>query len=227
MSRSKHTDPKEIRAARRLRAPRKGRGVGDLSRRRELGGNRKLAETELGRRKFEQNGQLQLRIVVRESRPGFHHPADKQDVLEVLKAVGPIGFYGLRSIELARSPANASIMPVFGRYYVPGRIILFEQPLPPWRLPGLLKGDVALRLERAGAVFTQFAEIGATSVEWPTDTLKRFMLEEVLLHELGHHVLQHHKGKRLERIARTRDHESFAGRFAKKHRLALMKGRSL
>src|SRR5438105_675812 len=117
MSRSKHTDPKEIRAARRLRAPRKGRGVGDLSRRRELGGNRKLAETELGRRKFEQNGQLQLRIVVRESRPGFHHPADKQDVLEVLKAVGPIGFYGLRSIELARSPANASISTrVFGRY---------------------------------------------------------------------------------------------------------------
>src|SRR5256885_10514710 len=36
MSRSKHTDPKEIRAARRLRAPREGRGAGDLSRRREL-----------------------------------------------------------------------------------------------------------------------------------------------------------------------------------------------
>ena len=227
MSRSKHTDPKEIRAARRLRAPREERGAGDLSRRRELERNRKVAGAELRGRKFEQNGQLQLRIVVRESRPGFHHPADKQDVLEMLKAVGPAAFYGLRSIELARSPADSLIsMPVFGRYYVPGRIILFEQPLPPWRLSGLLKGSVARRLERAGAVVTRLTDVGATLVHWPHAALRRFMLEEVFLHELGHHVLQHHKGKRPVRVARTRDYESFAARFAEKHRLALMRGRS-
>ena len=226
MSRSKHTDPKTIRAARRLRAPREGRGVGDLSRRRELGRNRQ-AGAEPGGGKLEENGQLRLRIVVRESRSGFHHPADKRDVLEMLKAVGPVAFYGLRSIELARSPADSLIsMPVFGRYYVPGRIILFEQPLPPWRLPGLLKGDVARRLERAGAVVTRLTDVGATLVHWPHATLRRFMLEEVLLHELGHHVLQHHKGKRPVRVARTRDHESFAARFAEKYRLSLMKGRS-
>ena len=237
MSRSKHTDPKAIRAARRLRAPHEERGVADLSRRRELGQNRKVSEpggsglsvagAELVGGKLEQNGQLRLRIVVREPRPGYHHPADKQDVLEMLKAVGPAAFYGLRSIELARSPADSLIsMPVFGRYYVPGRIILFEQPLPPWRLPGLLKGDVARRLERAGAVVTRLTDVGATLVHWPHATLRRFMLEEVLLHELGHHVLQHHKGKRPVRVARTRDHESFAARFAEKQRLALMKGRS-
>src|SRR6266700_2288365 len=115
MSRSKHTDPKPIRAARRLRAPREGRGAGDLSRRRELGRNRKVAGAEPGGRKLEQNGQLRLRIVVREPRPGFHHPADKQDVLEILKAVGPAAFYGLRSIDLARSPATCLIS-VFGLY---------------------------------------------------------------------------------------------------------------
>src|SRR5207302_7119893 len=125
MSRSKHTDPKAIRAARRLRAPREGRGVGDLRRRRESGRNRKVAGAEPGGRKPEQNGQLRFRIVVRESRPGFHHPADKQDVLEMLKAVGPVAFYGLRSIELARSPVNSSVMPGFGRYCVRVRIILF------------------------------------------------------------------------------------------------------
>ena len=169
---------------------------------------------------------MRVRIVVRESRHGFHHPADKQDVLDMLKAVGPAAFYGLRSIELARSPSNASIMPVFGRYCVPGRIILFEQPLQPWRLSGLLKGSVTRRLERAGAVVTRLTDVGATLVLWPHDTLRRFMLEEVLLHELGHHVLQHHKGKRPVRVARARDHESFAARFAEKQRLALMKGRS-
>src|SRR6266540_6399903 len=214
MSRSKHTDRKAIRAARRLRAPGEGRGVGDLSQRRELGRNRKVAGYGVDGRKLEQNGQLRLRIVVRESRPGFHHPADKQDVLELLKAVGPVAFYGLRSIELARSPANASIStPVFGRYCVPGRIMLFEQPMPPWRLPGLLKGDVARRLERAGAAVTRLTDVGATLVHWPHAALRRFMLEEILLHELGHHVLQHHKGKRPVRVARTRDHESFAARF--------------
>src|SRR6266540_1615395 len=225
MSRSKHTDRKAIRAARRLRAPGEGRGVGDLSQRRELGRNRKVAGSGVDGRKLEQNGQLRLRIVVRESRPGYHHPADKQHVLEMLKAGGPVVCYGLRSIELARSPTNASISrPVFGQYCVPGRIILFEQPMPPWRLPGLLDGDLARRLEQAGAVLTRLAEVGATLVDWPQNTLRRFMLEEVLLHELGHHMLQYHKGKRPERIARTRDHEAFAARFAEKHRAALMKG---
>jgi len=81
-------------------------------------------------------------------------------------------------------------------------------------LPGLLRADVAYRLERAGAVVTRLAEVGATLVDWPLDTLRRFMLEEVLLNELGHHVLQHYKGKRPQRIARTRDHEAFAARFA-------------
>jgi hypothetical protein len=145
----------------------------------------------------------------------------------MLNTVGPVAFYGLRWIELARSPANVSIStPVFGRYCAPGRIILFEQPMSPWRLSGLLKGDVTRRLERAGAVVTCVADVSATLVHWPYDTLRRFMLEEVLLHELGHHVLQYHKGKRPVRIARTRDHEAFAARFAEKHRLAPMKGRS-
>jgi hypothetical protein len=162
---------------------------------------------------------------VQKPRPGFHHPADKNDILEVLRVVGPIAFYGLRSVELARSRADGSIPAlVFGRYCVPGRIILFEQPFPPWRLSGLLKGDLFRRLERAGAVLTVLTDVAATLVDWPRDALRRFMLEEVLLHEIGHHVLQHHKGKRRERIARSRDHEAFATRFANKLRVALMKG---
>src|SRR5262249_38238484 len=112
----------------------------------------------------------------------------------------------------------------FGRYCAPGRILLFEQPLPPWRLPGLLSDDLAHRLKLAGAVGNFLGDVGATLVDWPAESLRRFMLEEVLLHELGHHVLQHHKGKRPVRIARTRDHESFAARFAEKQRAALRKG---
>ncbi len=145
----------------------------------------------------------------------------------MFKTVGPVAYYGLRSVELARLPANSSTSaPVFGQYHAPGRIILFEQPMLPWRLSGLLKLDVVRQLESAGAALTLLKDVGATLVDWPQDTLRRFMLEEVLLHELGHHVLQYHKGKRLERIARTRDHEASAARFAEKQRAALLKGRS-
>lgn len=253
MSRTKHTDPKTIRAARRIRALRDGRGVGDLSRRRELGREREEAGvtpdeskgmarhsvravgkspntsvTNRGAQRTDppyQKGWSKVRITVRTPRTGFHHPAGEQDVLEMLKAIGLVAFYGLRSVDFARSPTNGSISaPVFGRYCVPGRIILFEQPMPPWRLPGLVEDDVVRRFWRAGAVLTLLTDVGATLVDWPRDTLRRFMLEEVLLHELGHHVLQQHKGKRPVRIARTRDHEAFAARFAEKQRAALKKG---
>jgi hypothetical protein len=201
--------------------------VGDLSHRRELGWERKETDAAVGKQPRARNGHSRLRIIVRRPRNGFHHPAGKQDVVEVLDTVGPVAFYGLRVVELARAPVNGPIStPVFGRYHVPGRIVLFEQPMPPWRLPGLLNVEVARRLERAGAVLTLLLEVGATLVDWPHDMLRRFMLEEVFLHELGHHVLQQYKGKRPVRIARTRDHEAFAARFADKQRSALRKSRS-
>ena len=224
MSRSKHTDPKAIRAARRLRAPYDRRGVGDLSQRRNFGREGKPFGAAIPEKRRRQNHPARLRFIMQKPRAGFHHPAGKRDVFKVLKTVGPLAFYGISSIELAQAPAGGSI-PVFGRYAVAGRLVLFAQPTPPWRLPGFLKSGLVRRLERAGAVVTRVADVGATLVDWPKGTLRRFMLEEVLLHELGHHILQHHKAKRLARVARTRDHEAFAARFAEKQRLALMKGR--
>ncbi|HEY6321190.1 MAG TPA: hypothetical protein VJA16_06500 [Thermoanaerobaculia bacterium] len=163
-----------------------------------------------------------LRIIVRPPRRGFHHPAGEQDLVAMLQAVGPAACYGLRSVELGCSPAGGTVPAlVFGRYQAPGRIVLVEQPLPPWRLPALVPGGTARRLKRAGAVVTRLPAAGATLVDWPPDTLRRFMLEEILLHELGHHALQHEKGKRPVRIVRTRDHEAFARRFARQLRAAL------
>ena len=77
------------------------------------------------------------------------------------------------------------------------------------------------RLERSGAIITAQPGLRMTLVEWPDNSLKRFMLEEVLLHELGHHILQHHKGKRPTRIARTKDHEASAEGFAFRQRSLL------
>ena len=191
MSRSKRTDPRSIRATRRLQRPNRAR----------------------------------LRVITRQPRQGFHHPADERDILELLNAVGPMAIYGLRIIELARMPNGSVFKPVFGRYCVPGRILIYEQPLPPWRLPGVIETATASQLARAGAILTLLPEVGATVVDWPAGTLRRFMLQEVLLHEVGHHVLQHHKGKRPAKVARVKDHEAFAARFAERERTALRKKR--
>src|SRR5437773_3030423 len=146
MSRSKHTDPKAIRAARRIRAPREGRGVSDLSQRRELGRELKKIGTATGQKDCGQKGHAPLPFIVKKPRRGFHHPVGKRDVFEMLTAVGPVAFYGLRSVELTRASTNASTL-VLGQYRVPGRIILFEQPIAPWRLVGSLKSGVIRRLD--------------------------------------------------------------------------------
>jgi hypothetical protein len=229
MSRSKHTDPKRIRALRRIRGPRDKRNVGDLSLRRKIGLRRKNFGAELALQRSDPRGQPRLRIVVHSPGTGFHHPADKGELLELLNSIGTIGQYGLRCVELARSPATATTpipMLVFGRYCAPGQIILFEQRLPPWRIPGMLKGGLVRRFQRAGAIVKLLADVNATLVDWPGNTLRRFMVEDVFLHELGHHVLQHYKGKRSVRIARTRDHEAFALRFVKKHS-SIVKGNGI
>lgn len=223
MSRSRHTDPLALRARRRLAAPGEARGAGDPARRRAWG----RALRELGVAPPESSASRaagparRLRIVVRPAAPGLHHPAGRGDVRRVLEEVGPVGAYGLRSVELVAPPRPAPAgrdRLVFGRLVAPGRVLLFAQPVPPWRLAGRLAVADARRLERAGAVLHRHGALGATTVAWPGESLRRFMLHDVLLHEIGHHILQHNAGKRSGVIARTRDHESAAGRFVRRLR---------
>jgi hypothetical protein len=221
VSRSRHTDPRAIRAARRLAAPRAGRSQDDPSLRRRRG--RWIKDTggaaaDVGNAVGQP---VRPRVMAQRPAPGFHHPASRQDVVSILERIGPEAMYGIRSVELCRGPAwRQGAMPTFGRLCVPGRIQLYALPLAPWRVPGMLAKHDAALLAKAGAVVTAHKAVGVTLVEWPGDALRRFMLFDVLLHELGHHILQHHKGKRLARIARTRDHEAFAERFVAKCRAA-------
>lgn len=145
--------------------------------------------------------------------------------MAVLEFFGAEVTYGVRSIELARSCGDAVDGLLLGRLLVPGRIVLYDQPSSPWLLPGRLPAQQLERLEAAGAE-VEPAECSGTRVTWPGETLKEFMLLGVLLHEIGHHILQHHKGKRRERTARTRDHEAYATAFAERYRLRYLEGRS-
>lgn len=216
LSRSRHTDPLAIRAARRLAAPWDPRGESDLALRRRIGRSRKGMDGETVQAAAAGVARAASpRVVETPPRAGCHHPADRRDVARFLRGLGAEALYGLQCVELCRGPAwSGDMVPCFGRFRVPGRIALFDLPRPPWRLLGLLGAADAAALRQAGAILTPDRGAGITVVAWPGDSLATFMLVDVLLHEIGHHVLQHNKGKRPVRIVRTRDHEAFAGRFA-------------
>ena len=84
----------------------------------------------------------------------------------------------------------------------------------------------AHQIQRAGAVIEAQPDIEVTVVDWPGDSLRDFILLDVLLHEVGHHILQHNKGKRTKRVARTRDHEAFARLFVERCRALWLDERS-
>lgn len=237
MARSFHTDPLRIRAERRARDPWTKRGAQDERRARAA------------RRAMVERGHVPVdeplapepdapagedvgpaaprrawpvpeppRVEARAPRPGHLHPASAAEVRARLAALGPRFFYGLTLVELAQGQPGRT---VFGRFTPIGQLRLFDVPTPPWRLPGLSVDD-ALRLLRAGArVDLPDPDRPEVVVDWPGTTLRDFYLDEVLLHELGHHALQHFTGKRRPPRARTKDHEAFAERFARAAREAL------
>jgi hypothetical protein len=149
---------------------------------------------------------------------GLLHPADRADVIDLLRRAGTECTYGLRAVRLSVAPQTDGPELRFGRLMVPGVIFLYAQPQPPWVLPGRLPAFEQERLERSGAEIASRGGGMQTIVAWPGDTLRRFMLFEVLLHELGHHVLQHERRAPAGRIVRTRDHEAFAEQFARRWR---------
>jgi hypothetical protein len=77
----------------------------------------------------------------------------------------------------------------------------------------------AARLEAAGARVDE--GFGRHTVHWPDGALGAFFLFDVLLHELGHHRVQHASGRLQARVMRTRDHERAAALWAGRWRALL------
>jgi hypothetical protein len=225
MARSVHTRPRRIRAVARLQSPYEPRGRHAVAAR--YGRGRLLKRHGLFAASFQvyrctpDTGLPLPRVRVQRPRPGMCHPASPADVRRLLRRVEPECIYGLGAIDLDGAPerprAGALLL---GRLVSPGRIILYEQPVSPWQLPGILPPPDARRLRRAGAT----VEVGAgshTSVIWPGETLRDFMLFDVLLHEIGHHVAQHESRRPQQRAHRTADHEAYAELFAARCRRLL------
>ena len=221
MARSKHTQPDELLAKRRLRAPYESRGKNDQTSYRltaralkEFGISLKLPHLSEN-----QETLVRPRIVTKPPRAGFLHPAEKKSILAVLEFFGDSCVYGLRSVRLSQgATTNRDSALLFGRLEVPGTIILYDQPTSPWFINGIFTSAQTKKLQKAGAVF-EIAEGGfQTLVHWSKKDLENFMLFDVFMHEVGHHMIQQYKGKRDVRVARTKDHEAFANMFANRCR---------
>jgi hypothetical protein len=153
-----------------------------------------------------------VRVRATRPRPGFIHPLGRRQVLEALDFFGPLATYGLRAVELRHTDDDEGGFPVLARLRVPGTVILYEQRDAPWTIAGRPSEESLSRLRDAGAVVDM--QPSATVIDWPEETLAQFMLFDGLLHEVGHHLIQHHSGKRTARVMRTADHERAAERFA-------------
>jgi hypothetical protein len=159
------------------------------------------------------------RIVVKRPRQGRFQPLTRTEIVEALHFFGESCVYGLRSISLVGG-ANQSTTDgfVLGAYVTPGRLLLFDQRPLPWQSAQRLSETAIQKLRRAGAIVDVADGGRRTVITWPGDTLRAFLLFDGLMHEIGHHILQHSKGKRYARITRTKDHEELADRFAQRCR---------
>lgn len=201
-----------MRAARRTDAPGRRRGAEPGVIRRQARLLRAAGIAPVGDEVGREGRRATLRIHGVAARPGFVHPLGRPGIRELLAFVGPLATYGVRSIELARAVDDASAAVRLAGLQVPGVVRLYEQPEPPWLLRGTLPAVAVARLERAGAAVAMSGS--TTRVEWPGETLADWMRFDGLLHEIGHHLIQHHTGKRTSRVMRTADHERRAQRFA-------------
>ena len=214
MARSVHTDPIDIRAARRLATPHAARGINDRHRLHRLARQAKRRGVQAGHSKpaLARNAS-RLRIIRHAPSAGYAHPAEPADIRRLLQRLPPRYQYKLHTIELRPSPAREApgALPL-GRLLLPGRVILFAQPCSPWMLGGLLADAEQERLMRAGASVYADRRSCLTVVTWPEGRLRDFMLYDVLLHELAHHALQVRHARPCAAAARRIDHEYCADR---------------
>lgn len=220
MARTKHTRPKSIIAADRIRKPDGKRSDHDLSCERNLiRALKKLGfETEID----SPNSNLDSapnhlpRIKVQKARRGFIHPASKEDVRDVLLHFGELAWYGVEEISLSQCQVSSDADKLLlGGLSMPGKVILYEQPKPPWYLAGKLPTDQLKIIEAAGGTVDVSSDGARCKIDWTDDALRDFMLFEVLMHEIGHHIVQHFKGKREAQVLRKKDHEALAESFAR------------
>jgi hypothetical protein len=193
LARSLHTQKYNLRSARRLARP--------FSRRAE-------EALRLHSRHRRNDGDVSPRTTIRIRRlqSGCVHPLSRAEIDHFLTLVGPENRYGLTEIVLRQECPWSVRRMLFGEYRPPGLILLYAVPAPPWQLDFLPEPQALAALARHCPGLVVERALQRLVVPWTMDALKRFLLLEVLAHELGHHLLHKRRG----RHGRVTDHEARA-----------------
>ncbi|HLK56515.1 MAG TPA: hypothetical protein VKU00_08125, partial [Chthonomonadaceae bacterium] len=117
---------------------------------------------------------------------------------------------GISCIRLRRECGVTPQGIVFGEYLPSGEIHLYAVPSHTWVLPYLLHDADLAAFARYGCRWELDVTRERTTLAWKPTGLRDFYLYAVLAHELGHHLLQYHKGKRQTALCRRSDHEKRA-----------------
>jgi hypothetical protein len=124
--------------------------------------------------------------------------------------------YGLRIIRLMGQPVTSSAGFVLGEYFLPGEIRLYAVPELPWDLPFRIPANEEATLAQFGAIIARDEDLGRTIVDWPGNALRDYTWRYVLAHEIGHHRLQHNRGRMRSSVSRRRDHQARADLHARR-----------
>ena len=157
-----------------------------------------------------------LRILAQKPLPHLVCPLHPQEIRAFLHCIGPSAVYGLRVIRLRQECLLNPSGIVFAEYVVPGEIHLYAVPASPWQFRFVLSRFDREAFIRHGASVHVDQSRSQTTVYWTPNGLKSYLLYEVLAHEIGHHILQHNKGKRQAQIRRRFDHEACADLYSRR-----------
>jgi hypothetical protein len=136
----------------------------------------------------------------------FMRPYTSQDVLDLLATIPADFLRGLRDIYLlggtVKQERNAlGDLYRYGAYgWCEIHLYAFPRRRLEWRRKQMPSPHVRHEYERAGAVFRQDGDDVVCSFD--TSALQTFYLRDVLLHEVGHHVDRHNRGKGVGRAER-------------------------
>ena len=159
-----------------------------------------------------------LRVEERPLRGGFVYPCTVQEIERRLGEFPPEDLEGLKRVALV--PATRYDVNVYGRFiYDDPRptIHLYAQPSGLTFRPGFGKRHLRCCLEDEIRFGIEAREHGKGLIcAWTRETLRRWILEFILPHEVGHHVSHLRRmGKRLEICPGVRECERFADDYAR------------
>jgi hypothetical protein len=152
---------------------------------------------------------------------GWVYPCSLEDISERLSRLPEQDVAGLWSVGLV--PSTRKDCGANGRYFFGERptihLLSYLDTLRVKQLPNTKPGHI----ERGFVIERQYGmgieAIGTRYVcVWSPEDLRRFMVEHVLLHEVGHHI--YHRDRRLQGYRynpRTTESEQFAEAYAVRH----------